>query len=38
MTRGSRAVILQGWGMMPPMGNTLTDQQLEDLMAYLHTL
>lgn len=33
-----RAVILHGWAMMPPMGNRLTDQELEDLMAYLHTL
>ncbi len=33
-----RAVILHGWGMMPPMGNTLSDQEVEDLMAYLHTL
>ena len=33
-----RAVILRGWGMMPPMGNALSDQELEDLMAYLHTL
>ena len=31
-------VILRGWGMMPAMGNTLTDQQLNDLLAYLHTL
>jgi len=31
-------VILRGWGMMPPLGNTMTDQQLQDLMAYLHTL
>ena len=33
-----RAVILHGWAMMPPMGNTLTDEQLNDLLAYLHTL
>jgi mono/diheme cytochrome c family protein len=32
------AVILRGRGMMPPLGNTLTDQQLADLLAYLHTL
>ena len=32
------AVIVHGRNMMPPMGNTLTDQQLADLMAYLHTL
>jgi mono/diheme cytochrome c family protein len=31
-------VILRGWGMMPPLGNTMTDQQLQDLLAYLHTL
>jgi mono/diheme cytochrome c family protein len=33
-----RSVILRGWGMMPPMGNALSEQELEDLMAYLHTL
>jgi mono/diheme cytochrome c family protein len=32
------AVIVRGRNMMPPLGNTLSDQQLEDLMAYLHTL
>ena len=32
------SVIVRGRGMMPPMGNTLTDQQLSDLLAYLHTL
>lgn len=32
------AVIVRGRGMMPAFGNTLSDQQLEDLMAYLHTL
>ena len=32
------AVILHGRNMMPPLGNTLSDQELEDLMAYLHTL
>jgi mono/diheme cytochrome c family protein len=32
------AVIMQGRNMMPALGNTLSDQQLEDLMAYLHTL
>jgi mono/diheme cytochrome c family protein len=31
-------VILRGWGMMPPLGNTMTDRQLQDLLAYLHTL
>ena len=33
-----RAVILHGYAMMPPMGNTMTDQEFEELMAYLHTL
>jgi mono/diheme cytochrome c family protein len=32
------AVILRGRNMMPALRNTLSDQQLEDLMAYLHTL
>ncbi len=32
------AVILYGRAMMPPLGNTLSDQELADLMAYLHTL
>jgi mono/diheme cytochrome c family protein len=32
------AVIVQGRNMMPALGNTLSDQQLEDLMVYLHTL
>ena len=32
------AVILRGRGMMPPLGNTLSDQELADLLAYLHTL
>jgi mono/diheme cytochrome c family protein len=31
-------VILQGRNMMPGFGNQLTDQQLQDLLAYLHTL
>ncbi len=30
--------IVGGRGMMPPQGDALTDQQLADLMAYLHTL
>jgi len=30
--------ILSGRGMMPAQGGALTDQQLSDLMAYLHTL
>ena len=33
-----REVILRGRSMMPALGNTLSDQQMEDLMAYLHTL
>jgi mono/diheme cytochrome c family protein len=32
------SVILRGWAMMPPMGNSISDQQLADLLAYLHTL
>lgn len=31
-------VILRGRNMMPAYGNQLTDQQLQDLLAYLHTL
>jgi mono/diheme cytochrome c family protein len=31
-------VILGGRRMMPALGNTLTDQELADLLAYLHTL
>jgi mono/diheme cytochrome c family protein len=31
-------VILRGRNMMPALGNTLSDEQLQDLMAYLHTL
>lgn len=31
-------VILQGRNMMPGFGNQLDDQQLQDLLAYLHTL
>ena len=30
--------IVSGRGMMPPTGGAITDQQLEDLLAYLHTL
>jgi mono/diheme cytochrome c family protein len=33
-----RAVIVRGRNMMPALGDTLTDQQLADLLAYLHTL
>ncbi|MGC2162454.1 MAG: cytochrome c [Silvibacterium sp.] len=31
-------VILHGHGMMPAFGNTMDEQQLRDLLAYLHTL
>lgn len=30
--------IVHGRNMMPPLGNSLTQRQLEDLIAYLHTL
>lgn len=30
--------IIHGRKMMPAFGNSLTQQQLDDLMAYLHTL
>ncbi len=30
--------IVRGRGMMPAFGRTLDEQQLEDLLAYLHTL
>lgn len=33
-----RDIILLGRPMMPAFGNQLTKQQLDDLMAYLHTL
>jgi mono/diheme cytochrome c family protein len=32
------AVILRGRNMMPAFGNSLDDQQLQNLLAYLHTL
>jgi len=32
------SVILHGRNMMPALGNNLDDQQLSDLIAYLHTL
>ena len=32
------ATILHGRNMMPPMGNTISQQDLDDLLAYLHTL
>jgi mono/diheme cytochrome c family protein len=31
-------VILHGRGLMPAMGNTMDPQELNDLLAYLHTL
>jgi mono/diheme cytochrome c family protein len=33
-----RQTILNGRGMMPAAGSSLTRQQLDDLVAYLHTL
>ena len=33
-----RATILAGRNMMPAFGNKLDDQQVQDLIAYLHTL
>jgi mono/diheme cytochrome c family protein len=30
--------ILRGHGLMPAMGNTMNQQDIEDLLAYLHTL
>lgn len=32
------SIILHGRGVMPAMGNRLNEQQLQDLLAYLHTL
>jgi mono/diheme cytochrome c family protein len=32
------ATILHGHGLMPAMGNTMSQQDIEDLLAYLHTL
>ena len=32
------AVIVYGKNMMPGLGNTLSQQEFDDLMAYLHTL
>jgi mono/diheme cytochrome c family protein len=32
------SAILHGRGMMPAFGNDITEQQLNDLIAYLHTL
>lgn len=33
-----RAAILHGRNMMPAFSNTMDEQQLNDLLAYLHTL
>ena len=33
-----RDVILMGHGTMPSFGRVLSDQQVDDLIAYLHTL
>ena len=33
-----REVILHGRNLMPPAGGDLTEQQLQDLLRYLHTL
>ena len=33
-----RSVIRHGRNLMPAFGNNLDDQQLDDLLAYLHTL
>jgi mono/diheme cytochrome c family protein len=33
-----RQTILTGRGMMPAVGSVFTQQQLDDLLAYLHTL
>jgi mono/diheme cytochrome c family protein len=32
------ATILHGHGLMPAMGDTVSEQDLADLLAYLHTL
>ncbi len=32
------ATILHGHGLMPAMGNSMDQQDLDDLLAYLHTL
>jgi mono/diheme cytochrome c family protein len=33
-----KQTILGGRNMMPPMGTSLSQQQVDDVMAYLHTL
>ena len=30
--------IIHGRKMMPPLGNSLSDQEIQDVIAYLHTL
>ncbi len=32
------ATIMHGRNLMPPIGNTMEEQDLNDLLAYLHTL
>ncbi len=32
------ATILRGRNMMPPVGNSMDSQDIDDLLAYLHTL
>jgi mono/diheme cytochrome c family protein len=32
------ATVLHGHGLMPALGNTMDQQDLDDLLAYLHTL
>ena len=32
------ATILHGHGLMPAVGNRMTQQDIDDLLAYLHTL
>ena len=32
------ATVLHGRNMMPAMGNVINQQELDDLLAYLHTL
>lgn len=33
-----RSTILHGRNIMPPFGNILNDRQINDLLAYLHTI
>lgn len=32
------STIINGHGLMPPMGNQVDEQQIQDLLAYLHTV